>query len=253
MTGADIVVLRRLSGESPFPLALSIGCGAASKEISLLRSSVVGTFVVHEISNARIALGKQTARRLDVEKRIEFRNEAIDFSRPPNERFNLIYWNNSLHHMLDVRACLEWCRGALCPGGTIYLNDFVGPTRMQWPDEMLQLANVIRGCLPARILMAPDKGALLPALVKRPSLKKLMERDPTECADSAQILPALRSVFDEPVIQFTGGVVYHLAINGLLHNFNSNADYELLAALLASDQAIAGLGMTHYAVAHARI
>jgi SAM-dependent methyltransferase len=253
MTGGDAHVLKELAGDRPYPKALSIGCGIASKEIALLRSGAVEKFVVYEISTKRIGSGKRAAKRYGISDRIEFHNEAVEFDIPPPETFDLVYWNNSLHHMLDVRACLTWCRSALRPGGVIYLNDFVGPTRMQWPDEMIDVANHVRGSLPERLLLGRDGTSKISPKVARPSLRKLVASDPTECADSGAILGAFQDLFPENVIRCTGGVVYHLALKGCLHNFTTEPDDEILSMLLATDEVIARLGMTHYAMAYARL
>jgi SAM-dependent methyltransferase len=253
MAGGDARVLSGLVDGRPYSKALSIGCGIASKEISLLRAGTVEKFIVCEISSKRIGSGKRAAQRHGILDRIEFRNQAVAFDVPPPETFDLVYWNNSLHHMLDVRACLEWCRSALRPGGVIYFNDFVGPTRMQWPDEMLDIANTVRRSLPKHLLVARDGTTALSPKVARPSLRKLIASDPTECADSGAILDAFKDLFPDPVIRLTGGVVYHLALRGCLHNFRGEPDDELLAMLLATDEAIARLGMTHYAMGYSRL
>lgn len=253
MAGGDAQVLGKLAGGRPYPKALSIGCGIASKELSLLRAGTVSQFVVYEISPKRINSGRRAARRHGIPDRIEFRNNAIEFDAPPPEQFDLVYWNNSLHHMLDVRACLEWCRSALLPGGVIYLNDFVGPTRMQWPDEMIDVANRIRGSLPQHLLIGRDGRRPLSREVARPSIRKLIASDPTECADSGAILDAFKDLFPDHVIRPTGGVIYHLALKGCLHNFSHESDDELLSMLLAMDEVIARLGMTHYAMAYSRV
>jgi SAM-dependent methyltransferase len=253
MAGGDTCVLGELAGGRPYPKALSIGCGIASKEISLLRAGTVEQFVVYELSPKRIGSGRRAAKRHGISDRIEFHNTSVEFDAPPPRQFDLVYWNNSLHHMLNVRACLEWCRSALRPGGVIYLNDFVGPTRMQWPDEMIEVANRIRGSLPQHLLVGRDGGTPLSREVARPSLHKLIASDPTECADSGTILSAFKDLFPDHVIRLTGGVIYHLALKGCLHNFNHESDDELLSMLLATDEVIARLGMTHYAMAYSRL
>ena len=205
MSAGHIRVLSRISGGKSFGRAISIGCGSASKEISLLRSGIADRFVLHEISGQRMGVARETARRFGLESRIDFRCLALDFDRPSEEKYDLIYWNNSLHHMLDVQACLAWCRRALSPSGILYMNDFVGPTHMQWPDEMLDVANLIRGSLSPRYLRSVDGTSLLRAAIARPSREKLIARDPTECADSGNIVPALHRNFPRVLVKPTGG------------------------------------------------
>lgn len=223
IAGGDVEVLR----ERRFAQAVSIGCGSGSKEMALLSTGVVGHFHLYEVAEARVARGREEAERRGLADRMSWHCQPADFSRP--EQVDLVYWNNALHHMLDVERAVAWSRAS---GQALYMNDYVGPDRFQWPDEMLSAANEIRTILGAPPLSRPD-----PELLARD--------DPTEAAQSEQILPAIRRHFPDAAIRPTGGVVYHLALRGLL----KRVDETLLRALLVVDRLYAERGLTHYAIA----
>jgi SAM-dependent methyltransferase len=231
--GGDVVVLRE---RGPFERGVSVGCGVASKEIALLHGGVVGHFDLFEIAESRVEQGAEQALQLGIADRITWHREPVDFDRPA--AVDLVYWNNALHHMLDTDRALAWSRASLLPGGTFYMNDFVGPDRMQWSDEMMEAARRARRELPRSI--CPD-----PEAVQRPRAEKLAASDPTECADSAAILPGLARYFPEATIIPTGGVVYALALLDLLDRIGD----DLLEPLLELDRAYAEQGLTQYAVA----
>lgn len=228
--------------------AVSVGCGLASKELVLLRNGVVGHFDLYEISEARIEQATAAAKKAGVEDRIAWHHGPADFESNARTTYDLVYWNNSLHHMLDTHLALRWSREALGTTGLLYMNDFVGPDRMQWPDEMLEVATEVRKALPARLLEQPEP---LPSVVTRPDLEALIAMDPTECADSAAILPSIFSLFPDASVRYTGGVVYHLALKGILERLTPE-DEGWLNLLLLVDEQYAKSGLTHYAVAHAR-
>ena len=71
------------------------------------------------------------------------------------ESYELVHWNNSLHHMLNVEEAVEWSWKVLKPGGLFYINDIVGPDRFQWTDTMLLEATAVRQSLPERFLVNP--------------------------------------------------------------------------------------------------
>lgn len=82
---------------------------------------------------------------------------------------------------------------------------------------------------------------------KRPSLEHMFTTDPSEAADSANIISSIKAVFNEPLIINTGGLIYHITINYILHNIPE--DSELLQWLLSMDDEIIKLGFYHYAFA----
>jgi SAM-dependent methyltransferase len=255
LAGGDIARITSVCDGARLHRGVSVGCGNGAKELALLQSDVVGHFDLFEISEVRIAQGRSMAHQKGLAGRVSFRQEPIDFSAQPRPSYDLVYWNNALHHMLDVDAAVGWSRQVLAPGGILYVNDFVGPTRMQFPDEMLRIANRVRAALPDRLLRhpsSPDRGPL-PRQLDRPDPQRLAARDPTECADSDNILPAIRSHFPASVVTLTGGVVYHLALNDVLANFRTLEDRSLLELLLLLDDICAAAGQTHYAVAVAHL
>ncbi len=83
----------------------------------------------------------------------------------------------------------------------------------------------------------------------RPDLDAFIAADPSEAADSDKILDCIRLVFPDAEIIPTGGVVYHLALNDVLANFDDERDATLLQSLLLLDAALAGAGHSQYAVA----
>ncbi len=250
MMAGDVVLLSRLLDGGTAKRGVSVGCGVASKELVLLRRGLVEHFDLYEISDARIRQATKAAKEHGLADRITWHNGPADFESFDGGGYDLVYWNNSLHHMLDTRQALTWSREALSAEGLLYVNDFVGPDRMQWPDEMLVAATRVREALPARLLQTPE-GRDLPTEVTRPDPEALAAMDPTECADSAAILPAIADLFEDATVKPTGGVVYHLALKGILERLGPNAT-PLFDLLLLIDELHADAGMTHYAVAYNR-
>jgi len=239
--GLVMVLRERLRGRV-LRRGVSIGCGIGNKEMRFVRLGLVERFDLFELSSARIEQGRALAGRLGIGQRVTFHRDD-GFSVVAPESVDLVHWNNSLHHMLDVRRAVEWSRRVLAPGGVFFLDDFVGPTRFQWSDRAIAVATGVRAMLPRRFLedpaSPPDKRRHLPVEVKRPNASRLARRDPSEAADSAAILPAVRDLFPEAEIQRTGGLVYHVALATILHNFDEEdaEDLALLDLLLELDTA----------------
>ena len=234
---------------------ISVGSAAGLKEMRLIQNGVVERFVLYELSAERVQRGAENARRRGIEDRITFRNED-PFETGVEEQFELVHWNNSLHHMLDVEAAVKWSRAVLKPGGLLLMDDYVGPNRFQWSPTALQLANAVRTTLPEKYFANPFDGhrnRMLSRRVRRPNPRKLAKEDPSEAVQSEQILPSIRKYFPSAEITPTGGVIYQLVLNHIIHNFDEDDtdDRALLSALLVVDEhATRGPKIdTHYAVA----
>ena len=133
------------------------------------------------------------------------------------------------------------------PDGLFAMDDFVDPTRWQWTAADIHLAMQFRNALPDRFF-APD----IPRSLLLVTVEGMLRRDPSEGADSANILPAITGIFRAAEVIPTGGVIYALAMRGgILANFTDN-DIPLLRIALQLDHALARQGMTHNAISFAR-
>ena len=132
----------------------------------------------------------------------------------------------------------------LVPGGIFFCNDFVGKSKFQWSDMELAIVNGIRMSLSDDIFQRDD-GKLYPRLIYRTSIEDMNKIDALEASDSSDIILAIKKIFSDPLIIPTGGLVYHLCLNGILSNIEE--DSNLLKHLLELDDETIRMGLTQYA------
>lgn len=108
----------------------------------------------------------------------------------------------------------------------------------------LAIVNGIRMSLDEE-LFQKSNGGIYKRMVSRPSIDSMNRSDPSEAADSESIIPAIKEVFTNPVIIPTGGLVYHLCLNGILSNIEEESD--LLKHLLDMDNETIEMGLSQYA------
>ena len=241
--------MRTLLQGRRFNRGISVGCGNGAKELQLLKEGIVEHFDLFEISQARVDQGRSLAERMGVVDRVRF-HVADAFVENLDMNFDLVYWDSALHHMLDVEVAIRWSRDRLELGGYFVMHDFVGPSRFQWTDFQLDVATRVRQLLPERHMINPnDPEKMLSRHITRPTVDAMIAADPTEAADSENILPALKRVFPNAEITLTGGVIYHSALNDVMANFDDHEDAPLLQSLLLLDQTLAKIGSTHFAIA----
>lgn len=235
-----------LPEEGMIERALSIGCGLGSKEMGFVEENLVKEFICFDLSEEAVRIGRQRAEEKGLSDRMLFLNEDFFESGYADGAFDMVFWDNSLHHMPDAAAAVRKSYDVLKEGGIFFCNDFVGRNRFQWWDMEMIIANGVRAFFSDDLFVRKD-GRRLPRCITRPSLEAMLKADPSEAADSEAILPAIYETFKEPLVIPTGGIVYHLAIQFILENIPE--DGELLTYLLQLDDEAVQMGMTCYAFA----
>lgn len=240
-----------LNGAHGFERAVSIGCGTAEKELRLISEGIVGHFDLYELSEKRASVGLAKAKAAEIESQVTFCVQDA-FQQQQSERYDLVYWDNSLHHMMDVDEAVAWSKACLRPGGWLVMNDFVGPSRFQWDDYNIEICNRIRSMLPEHYFRRPgDDSAMFKRLISRPTPEKIIALDPSEAADSTRIIPSLNKYFPGAIISPTGGAIYHIGFAGLYGNMDMSDQYDrgIVDWMLLVDEVLMRQGLTHYAFA----
>ncbi len=238
-------------GRDMLDKGISVGCGTGSAEMDMLESDLVQEFDVFELSEIRIREGRELAKRRGLDERIRFTSgEADELARPGH--YDLVFWGDALHHMLDVHQAVGWSKSILRPGGFFVMDDFIGPSRRQWTDFTLSMSERLRNIFPDRLLVDPrDSTKRLSVKRGRPDVALLIADDPTDAADSERILDAVRTFFPDADVVLTGGVIYAFALNDVLANMTPEDAPLLELCLLLDDQCI-DRGESLHAVAIAR-
>lgn len=187
--GALERVLERENGGRPLGLGLSVGAGNGWKEITLVLAGLVERFALFELSEHLAGAARGLAREHGLADRVTMHvGDAFARAHPP---YDLVYWDHALHHMMDVRDAVAWSVAALRPGGFLIVNDYIGPTRLQWTWTQTRLAQ-------------DAVKAAEPHLGSRPWIRprtpidrwRLKRRDPSEAPQSDRILEACREACD---------------------------------------------------------
>lgn len=239
-----IELLKQKSNNRVFKKAISVGCGTGEKEMDLIEKGIVENFICYELSQDRITVGQELAEKKGIGEKIKFQlGDFFASNDNCHETYDLVFWDNSLHHMLDTRAAIKTSKDILKEEGYFFCNDFVGKNRFQWSDVELALINGIRLNLPEEIYEV--EGKKIDRFVVRPDLRDMLKNDPSEAADSERIIPAVYDIFDSPFIVKTGGEIYHSCLCDILQNIPERS--EMLEYLLGIDDEITEHGYTQYA------
>jgi SAM-dependent methyltransferase len=128
----------------------------------------------------------------------------------------------------------------LAPGGLLVLIDFVGPSRFQWTDAQLEAVEGLLAKIPEEYRRRWQDGRKK-SRVYRPGRLSMWVSDPSEAAQSSEILPALRERFELLEVKDLGGTILHLLFKDIAHHYvtpDATALRILASAFEAEDRAL---------------
>lgn len=189
LIGGDIPLwpmdwFQRWLGGRTFGRALIIGCGTGGLERDLVRRNLVQRIDALDGSVTSLAIAARTAADEGLQSRIRY--FAADFNAPALAKgvYDLVLFQESAHHVLRLEKLFHAVLRALKPEGLVYLDEYVGPSRFEWSEAMMEPYR--------RIYQTID-----PALRAWPRIDvPVMVADPSEAVRSSEIEPQLGVGFD---------------------------------------------------------
>jgi len=187
----------------PLKTGLSIGCGSGGLERAVRNLRICDEIRGIDISKVSIREARRLAR-LERHSGISYRVKNCDQLRLPRERYDIVFFHGSLHHIADPDKLLDEVLRSLKPHGLLYVDDYIGPSRDEWTDEHLVHARQEYELIDEGLRVVP---------VNPP----LDSSDPSEMIRSSRITPAIEQRFeilhDKP---YWGNLLFPLfcALNG---------------------------------------
>jgi SAM-dependent methyltransferase len=175
-----------------FERALSIGCGTGALERPLIARGICRRVDAFDGSIGSLAVATQEARKQNLEGIHYF---AGDFNDPhlPADRYDIVFFHQSLHHVAKLEKLFRQVRRALKPGGLLYLDEFIGPSRTDWDEELTATYRRLYKLVKPEWRLYEE----LPAPIQAD--------DPSEAIRSGEIMPELEAGFDVKHFRGYGG------------------------------------------------
>ncbi len=118
-----------------FPLGLSVGCGSGPLERDVIRRGICDRMEAFDASAVSLNAARLAAADEGVLDRIKYRKEDFETVRLPPRRYDIVFFHQSLHHVSRLERLLRHVVRSLKPGGLLYLDEFVGPSRTYWTER----------------------------------------------------------------------------------------------------------------------
>jgi len=218
----------------PFGRGLSLGCGEGELERDVMEKEISREMVGLDLSNE--AVTRATARARDAGfAKIEYQLGDMNHLELEEASFDVAFFHQSLHHVEALDSCLATVGRALRPGGVLYLDEYIGPSRGDWRRELVADAEEIYAHLPGSIKRS--RRVTLP----------VDWRDPSEAVRSAEIVEFLERHFTVRERRDYGGNLLSV-IHPLLDPevLDTPLGEEVLGTLVAAEDELLERGVGSY-------
>ncbi|HEY8130292.1 MAG TPA: class I SAM-dependent methyltransferase [Thermoanaerobaculia bacterium] len=131
-----------------FSRGLSVGCGTGALERDVLRRELCDTMDAFDASTVSLDIARREAASAGIADRVRYYHADFNRVSLPRSAFEVVFFHQSLHHVSRVERLLRQVMHALKPGGLLYLDEYVGPSRTYWRDDRIAFYRALYHFLP---------------------------------------------------------------------------------------------------------
>jgi len=197
---------------------LSLGCGTGHRELRWADLCDFKKIDAFDISQDRINTAIQHAEEKGYSDIINYKVANIHNLELECNHYDAIFIEQSLHHFNSLEKILSKINRSLTSSGYFVINEYVGPSRFQWSDKQIKIANSIRSILPEKLRTHVVDSSVNKKIIK-PSRLSMILKDPSEAIESSKITPLLNQIFEVVEICPYHGAILHLLFDGIAQNF----------------------------------
>ena len=219
--------------------ALSIGCSSGFSDRTAVTVGLCRAMDCLDVSPGAIALAEERARAAGLSG-LSYRVADVNGEQLPPETYDLVLFAQSLHHMEALEHVLDQVRRTLRSRGWLVLNEYIGPSRLQWTDEQLAIVNELLAVLPERLRQLGGPGGEVRHRIGRVPLGDFAVGDPSEAVRSAEIVPLVSERFEVVERRDFGGTILYPLLYRLTDNFDPANETEnaILRLLIAFEDLV---------------
>jgi SAM-dependent methyltransferase len=174
-----------------FGRALSLGVGTGWIEEALLKQGLVSVIDISDLSHSAVEYVSNRLSALDSRVKVNAHVQDANFIRLEPESYDLIICHSILHHVINLEYLLYHLNLSLKKTGMLVVDEFIGPSRFQWPKQVCDVVN--------SILRSLTLGKAFRPLVL-PELAVMAMSSPFESIRSSELGPLLEVQFQENII-----------------------------------------------------
>ena len=194
MTPVDSFVDRHL-GDRAQLVGLSIGCGDGKRERVWARTGRFVKIDAYDVSPRYIEEARRQTEAEGLDAVLNFQvGDAYKLAYEPSS-LDLVIGEDALHHMTPLDDLFAQFERWLRPEGFLFVDEYVGPRRLQMQPRQLEAANALLALLPNSCRRDWQTGRIKQHVELAGRLRVYL-KDPSEAVESDRIVPLLRERFD---------------------------------------------------------
>ena len=218
----DYLVDKYCGDRGPLKI-LSIGSGMCSHELRLASRREVSEVVCVDIASNLLDRAREKADAVQGPK-MSFLVDDIYTMDLPSGHYDVVLFHASLHHFKGIKALLkDKVAPALTSAGLLVINEYVGPDRLQLPSYQIRAINEALAIIP-KAMRQRFKSTAIKDSFNGSGLLRMILADPSECVESASILPVVHRLFDVVEERPYGGNLLMHVLKDIAHHFVDDED-----------------------------
>ncbi|HEX6085640.1 MAG TPA: class I SAM-dependent methyltransferase [Thermoanaerobaculia bacterium] len=170
---------------------LVLGCGEGWLERAVAQWPFVARIDAVDFAADAVARAKDAAKDID-----KIHYGVLDLNRDelPADTYDVVLAHSVLHHVENLEHAYAQLQKTMRANATLILNEYVGPNRFQYSDDVLSIINMLLACIGQ-----PPK--------QRPTVDEMLANDPTEAVRSEELLAFTERTFEVLERKPIGGTI----------------------------------------------
>jgi len=218
----------------PFVKGISLGCGSGLQEREAVRLKIAEEMAGFDIASGRLEQAKKLASGMP----IVYHGVNINAINLDENSFDFALCKTILHHLTKLEHVFTELKKALRPGSLLYINDYIGPARFQFPERILNIGDQLLSEIPPQLRRYRHDPRQIKTRINRIDSKDIIAADPSEAIRSDEINGLLKQHFTVVEARGTGGAILFRLLDGIAHNFDPQCHEhnQMLNALCAFEE-----------------
>lgn len=196
---------------------LALGSGVCSHELRLAELNPHWEISCFDFSAELLDTAEKIAMSKNL-KNISFHPENILQFQFEKQYYDVVFFHASLHHFDHISEFFKTIVSVLKPKGHLIINEYVGKNRLQYSNEQLVAINKALLAIPKKYRKIFKTNIYKNSYVSS-GIWRMVVADPSECADSESIVPAIREHFNTVLEKPYGNNLLQSVFKDIAHHF----------------------------------
>jgi SAM-dependent methyltransferase len=188
---------------------LVLGCGEGWLERAVAGWPFVTRIDAVDFAEEAVARAQEAGRGL---AKIEYGVVDLNRDELPRDTYDVVVAHSVLHHVENLEHAYAQIERCMKTDATLIVNEYVGPNRFQYSDDVFSAINALLRALPEELRRPYETRT-------RPTVEEMIANDPTEAVRSEELVAFTELVFDVRERKDIGGTILQHLLYDIVENF----------------------------------